>query len=178
MRQQWAFCCWCLAEGLGCTGRELKIGVGDIRMGGWCPGAGCQPGWHIEPRKQWAEKHEESTSCQEASKDRAGLGQNLDAGLGQQDAHLQAGGRGGQVRSCSGLALNLSLLRPADNRAEPGGMVRLTRRLPALRGGEQWAHAEPPLPYCLATSAPTSPAKPRRGSAAALLTQKRVACSC
>lgn len=101
----------------------------------------------------------------------------LDAGLGRQDACLQAGGRVGG--SCGGLwALNLSLLRSADERAQPGGMVRLTRRLPALRRGEQWAQAESPLPFCLATSAPTSPAKPGRGLAATLLTQKQVACSC
>lgn len=125
---------------------------------------------------EWMESHEESTSCREASKDRAGLGRNLDAGLGRQDACLQAGGQG--WGSCGFWALNLSLLRSADKRGEPGGMVRLTRRLPALRGGEQWAHAEPPLPFCLATSAPISPAKPGRGSAATLLTQKRVARSC
>lgn len=85
---------------------------------------------------EWAERHEESTSCREASKDRGWTVGIFGcwAGAGRMPV-FQAGGRVGG--SCGGPGPSTSLLRSADERAQPGGMVRLTRRLPALRRGEQ-----------------------------------------
>lgn len=99
---------------------------------------------------------------------------DLDAGLGQQDDCLQAGGRGGGVV----VALSPQLLPAQISRQESRARWHGQADKAALRGEEQWAQVEPPRPFCLATSAPTSPAKPGRGPAATLLTQKRVARSC
>ena len=96
-------------------------------MGGCTPGAGCRPGWPVEPRKRESGQRDVRKAHPAGRPTRTGGSRgNLDARLGRQDACLQAGGRGGG--SCSGLrALNLALLRSPDKRAEPGGTVRLTR---------------------------------------------------
>lgn len=60
-------------------------------MGGWSPGAGCQPGWHVEPRKQSGQRVMRKAHHAGRPARTGWTGGNLDAGLGQEDACLQAG---------------------------------------------------------------------------------------